>query len=349
MSDYAAGFVPGLPLSRAFYTEVVHPLIGQVPHGAALIGPGSEVLAFDTERSADHDWGPRVLVFVRPGCEAGLSERLGAALPERFRGYPTVFGSDRNPPRHGVVVTVFEQWARSRLGFDPRGPIGTADWLGVSWQRLAEMTSGEVFHDGLGELEAARANLRWYPQQVWRYVLACQWRRVAELESFPGRCGEVGDDLGSLLVTARLVEELMRLCLLMRRRYPPYAKWLGSAFARLGGSAELGEMFAAALAARGWREREGHLCRAYERVAALHNRLGLTEPLQASVREFHDRPFRVIGAGRFADALLGTVDPALRASRADGSVDQFCDSVQVLGDSTRSVAVVRALRDPAGT
>ncbi|WP_308250288.1 DUF4037 domain-containing protein [Sphaerisporangium fuscum] len=343
MSDFAPGFVPGRELSRAFYAEVVQPLIGEVPHDAALVGPGSEVLAFDTERSTDHDWGPRVLVFVEPSRVAGLSARVEAGLPERFGGYPTAFGSDRNPVRHGVVVAGLRPWARARLGFDPLGEITTADWLGASWQRLAEVTSGEVFHEGLGELGRARSSLRWYPGEVWRYVLACQWRRVAQLESFPGRCGEVGDELGSMVVTARLVEELMRLCLLMRRRYPPYAKWLGSAFARLSGSAELGEMFSAALAARGWRDREEHLCRAYERIAALHNRLALTEPLETSVRPFFDRPFRVIGADRFAEALLGTVGPSLRELTRAGSVDQFCDSTDVLGDATRSLTLTHAL------
>ncbi|MFC4592527.1 DUF4037 domain-containing protein [Sphaerisporangium corydalis] len=345
MSDFVPGFVPGRELSREFYTEVVQPIIGEVPHGAALIGPGSEVLAFDTARSTDHDWGPRVLVFVEPSLAAGLSARLDAALPGRFRGYPTVFETGGAPARHGVQVTGFGAWSRARLGFDPRGEITTADWLGASWQRLAEVTSGEVYHDGLGELGRARANLRWYPGEVWRYVLACQWRRVAQMESFPGRCGEVGDDLGSVVVTARLIEDLMRLCLLMRRRYPPYAKWLGSAFARLSGTAEMGEMFAAALAARGWREREVHLCRAYERVAALHNRLALTEPLEGTVRAYFDRPFQVIGAGRFADALLATVGPSLRSSPA-GSVNQFCDSTDVLGDSGRSLMLTRAVHAP---
>ncbi|HWD74857.1 MAG TPA: DUF4037 domain-containing protein, partial [Solirubrobacteraceae bacterium] len=47
-----------------------------------------------------------------------------------------------------------------------------------------------------------------------------------------GRCAEAGDELGSAVVTARLARDLMRLCLLMRRRYPPYSKWLGTAFAR---------------------------------------------------------------------------------------------------------------------
>lgn len=35
---------------------------------------------------------------------------------------------------------------------------------------------------------------------------------------------------GSAVITARLARDLMRLCLLMDRRYPPYSKWLGTAF-----------------------------------------------------------------------------------------------------------------------
>ncbi|MFD2351975.1 DUF4037 domain-containing protein [Nonomuraea ferruginea] len=122
------------------------------------------------------------------------------------------------------------------------------DWLSVPWQRLAEVTQGEVFHDGLpspaaegvpwqrgpqpGGLEAVRGLLRWYPQDVWRYVLACQWRRIAEEEAFVGRCGEVGDELGSAVEGARLVREVMRLALLLRRRYPRTpngwaARWRG--------------------------------------------------------------------------------------------------------------------------
>jgi len=62
-----AGFVPGVRLAGEFYAEVVRPLLEAefpgLPYAAALIGAGSEVLGFDTERSTDHDWGPRLLVF----------------------------------------------------------------------------------------------------------------------------------------------------------------------------------------------------------------------------------------------------------------------------------------------
>ncbi|WP_084963385.1 DUF4037 domain-containing protein [Thermoactinospora rubra] len=325
-----SGFVPGLELSRAFYAQVVAPLLRDVRHSAALIGPGSEVLAFDTARSVDHDWGPRVLVFVEPGAAERVRGRVAAELPERFGGYRTVFAY-RGVLGPGATVSELGPWLSGVLGFDPREGVGVADWLAVPWQRLAEVTAGEVFHDGLGELEAVRAALRWYPADVWRYVLACQWRRLAAEESFPGRCAEVGDELGSAVVTARLVREAMRLALLMRRRYPPYAKWLGSALRRVPGSLELGEALAAALAARSWPNREAGLCAAYELLAGWHNRLGLTEPLQGRVRAFHDRPFRVIGGERFAQALLARVtDPAVRALPEVGCVDQLGEASEVL-------------------
>lgn len=332
-------------MSRAFYHEVVRPLLGGAPHGAALIGQGSEVLAFDTERSVDHDWGPRALIFVEPDAVGEVRARVASVLPAYFRGYATAFGSDREPARPGIVVADFGQWARAQLGFDPREDISVSDWLGVSWQRLAEVTGGEVFHDGLGELEPARERLRWYPRDLWRYVLACQWTRVAQEESFPGRAGEVGDDLGSMLATGRLVRDLMRLSLLMRRRYPPYTKWLGSAFSRLAGSAELGETLCLALRGGDWRERERHLCVAYERLAAVHNRLALTGPLDPSVRPYHDRPFRVIGADRFAAALMASIaDPAIRDLPAVGAVDQFADSTDVLTHTGRARSLAGAVR-----
>ncbi|MFI6907136.1 DUF4037 domain-containing protein [Nonomuraea sp. NPDC050394] len=320
------------------------PLVGAVAHSAALIGPGSEVLAFDTERSADHDWGPRVLVFVEGGDVAAVRAAVAAGLPERFGGYPTVFGyRGRSGP--GVRVCELGAWLEEVLGFDPRGGVSVMDWLSVPWQRLAEVTGGEVFHDGLGELVPAREALSWYPRDVWRYVLACQWMRIAQEEPFPGRCGEVGDELGSAVVGAGLVREVMRLALLLRRRYPPYAKWLGSALARVPGSAELGEALAVAVGARSWREREAGLARAYSRVAAVQNRMALAEPLDARVRGFHDRPFLVIGGERFAGALLAAVsDPQVAALPVVGCVDQLSDGVVVRGPGVARAVTEAALR-----
>ncbi len=55
----------GIDLSRAFYTEAIQPLLVKhfptLEYAAGLIGPGSEVLGYDTEMSRDHNWGPRKL------------------------------------------------------------------------------------------------------------------------------------------------------------------------------------------------------------------------------------------------------------------------------------------------
>jgi hypothetical protein len=347
-------FIPGLRLAGEFYAEVVRPLLDEefptLRYAAALLGPGSEVLGFDTGRSADHDWGPRLQVFTGD-ADAGPHARpivtmLDRRLPAAFRGYPVAFPVTREPDgvaRHRVQVTGLGGWLSGQLGFDPRPGVTVRDWLAVPSQRLAEFTAGAVFHDEPGELSRARTALAWYPDDVWRYVLSCQWVRISQEEAFPGRCAEVGDELGSAVVTARLARDLMRLWLLMHRRYPPYSKWLGSAFARVPDTAALAASLAAALSATDWTSRERHLSQAYVTAAQAHNRLGLTEPLDPGTRGFYDRPYQVLDAGRLASALAAAItDPQLRARPPIGAADQFIDSTDALGDLRCPQAVISA-------
>ncbi|WBB61176.1 DUF4037 domain-containing protein [Streptomyces sp. WMMC500] len=335
----STAFRPGLELARDFHAEAVAPLLDRVlagaPYAAALLGWGSEVQGFDTPRSTDHAWGPRLQVFLAPAGHrahaAGLTALLGRELPERFRGHPVRFAfPGGTTPRHWVDVLDVRAHFADQLGEVPDGGLSAGGWLAAPWQVLRELTGGAVFHDGAGVLTSYRESLGWYPDPVWRYVLACQWQRLHQEEPFVGRCGEVGDDLGSAVTAARQVRELMRLCLLMHRVYPPYGKWLGSAFAALPQAAELAPLLSGALAARGWRERERQLSPAYELVARMHNGLGLTEPLEPEVRPFYERPFLVLGAERFCAALLATVDdPGLAALPPVGSVDQYVDSTDL--------------------
>ena len=142
------------------------------------------------------------------------------------------------------------------------------------------------------------------------------------------------------MVTARLTRDLMRLWLLMRRRYPPYSKWLGSAFARTGDAAGLGRHLAAALAAAGWAAREREFVLAYRIAAEAHNGLGLTEPLDPGTRAYYDRPYQVLDAGRFAAALTAAItDPLVRRLGSAGTADQVLDSTPALGDLRYARAV----------
>ncbi len=323
-----------------------------LPHSAALIGAGSEVLGFDTEMSADHHWGPRVMLFVSEADQAQYSQPIHDALAEHlplsFLGFPTNFTSpdpadsgtqllqpvDHGPVNHRVEVFSIPQFFKEYLGVDPGRKISPIDWLAIEEQRLLGATAGEVYFDGLGPgaLDAARAKLSYYPPDVWLYLLAAQWMKIGQEEPFVGRCGSVGDELGSRLVAARLVGAVMRLCFLMEKRYAPYSKWSGTAFRRLACSGRFQPVFEQVWQAATWQERQEALCQAYELAAGMHNDLGITPPLPAQVSSFHGRPFQVIHGDVFAGAIRQAIHGEAVRSLPPfvGSVNQFIDSIDVI-------------------
>ena len=353
----------GLELAGAFYREAVAPLIADLPHAAALLGPGSEVLGYDDVVSTDHDFGPRVQVFVpSPGDVAPVFARL-ADLPSGFGGFPVRYArSGSVEVVHHVEVWTVEGFFGAHLGVDPAGGMALADWLLAPTQVLATLTAGAVFHDPAGELDRRRSALRWYPDDVWRYALAAGWLRVDQEEPFVGRTGAAGDDLGSRILAARLVRDLMRLAFLVERRWAPYGKWFGRAFGELGSAASVHSGLMAVLTASHWRDRESELVAAASVLAAATNDLGLCEPVSPAPRRFHERDVRVLGAGRLTVALTAAVtDPAVlgllgrlgyRAGtaigRLPGTVDQVVDSTDVLSavDRARVAPLVGLL--PAG-
>src|SRR5439155_3870388 len=252
---------------------------------------------------------------------------VAAGIPEHFHGWPTRFGWNDTPVTHHVEVLTIEAWLAAHLGFDPRVAVTVDDWLSTPQQLILEVTAGPVFHDDLGDLERIRAALEWYPRGVWLWMMACQWRRVSQEEAFVGRAAEVGDEMGSRLVAGRVARDLVRLCFLVERRYAPYSKWLGTAFSALDSAADVGPALERALAATRADEREAALVEAYEAIARRHNALGVTDPVEPTVRLFYGRPFRVLFAQRFVDACVARVtDSDLRSRPLVGAIDQFVDS-----------------------
>jgi hypothetical protein len=358
-------FVPGLELAKSFYREAVRPLLDEeLEHSAALIGQGSEVLGFDTEMSRDHHWGPRMLLFLKADDLRDqwptIRRVLGERLPSHHRGYPTNYtppdpldhgtqlmeSKASGPINHRVEAFTIDGFFERYLGIEAGDEISTREWLTIPQQRLGGATAGEVFHDDLG-LRAWRERLRWYPHDVWLYLLACGWRRIAQEEHLMGRAGYVGDEMGSALIGARLVRDIMRLAFLMEKRYAPYAKWFGTAFRSLAAAKLLEEPLTRALRARSWRGRERALCAAYGTLAALHNALGVTKALSEAPRYFFGRPFKVIGGDRFVEAILERiVDPSVKKLelRRIGSIDLFSDSTDLL-DNPRLGPTLAALYD----
>jgi hypothetical protein len=325
----------GIELARRFYESEVGPRLAGTPHAAGLLGAGSEVLGYDDAVSTDHDFGVRVQVFLPAG--AASPDLVGAAAAGR------------------VDVTTAEAYFAAHLGADPAAGMSLTDWLVTPTQTLATLTAGAVFHDPLRLLASRRDALAWYPDDVWRYVLAAGWLRVGQEEAFVGRTGGRGDDLGSRVVAARLVRDLMRLTFLVQRRWAPYSKWLGRAFTDLPLAPVVGPPLALALAATGWRDREAALVEAAGRLGVATNELGLAEPVDPTPRPFHTRDIVVVDAERFTVSLTAAItDPPVRAlverlgnrqgvGRLPGAIDQAVDSTDVLTEPARCRAAAPLL------
>ena len=344
-------FIKGLELSELFYEEAVKPILSEhfpnVAYSAARLGPGSDVLGFDTPQSTDHDWGPKLMLFLfeadHDTYRHQIDQVLRQELPSEIHGYSTNFGRHEDDTivmaatsssliQHEVRILTVRGFFDRLLNLDPDQELRTVDWLTIPEQYLRSITSGSVFYDGLGQLEPMRAKLQYYPHEVWLYLLATQWRRISQEEHFMGRCGQVGDGLGSGLVAARLVRDLMRLCFLIERQYAPYIKWFGTAFKELSCAGQLGPILMRVLRAASWQEREKPLTEAYEFVARMHNDLGITKPLPAVVSQFHNRPFMIIQAETFSDAIRAAIiSEDVRALPVHlGAIDQYVDSTDVL-------------------
>jgi hypothetical protein len=176
--------------------------------------------------------------------------------------------------------------------------------------------AGEVYADESGALQRLRSDLGWYPDAIWRWLVGCQWHRVAQEEAFVARTAEVGDETGSAVTAARLVRDLMRLALLLDRRYAPYQKWLGTAFAAGSHPDGLPGHLAAAVHAGDVGRRDAALAAAYELLALRHNATGLTEPLDPHTRQLSPATGAGADAGRFAAACIATVTDPLSARAA---------------------------------
>ncbi|GCE07009.1 DUF4037 domain-containing protein [Dictyobacter aurantiacus] len=347
-------FVPGLELNRRFFQQVVRPLLAdafpELRYAAALIGPGSEVIGCDTEMSVDHDWGPRQFIFLREedaGQGDGIAELLSQRLPETFAGYAVSFPPSTafsiqalsrplsGPVRHRVMLVTVRSFVRVLLDYDLDQPLRAADWLTFPSHALGELVKGAVYLDEIGELTALRERFAWYPHDVWLYLLAAGWQRIGQEEHLMPRAGSVGDELGSSLIASRLVRDIINLCFLQEQQYAPYAKWFGTLFKKLNGAQELEPLLWRAQQASHWRERTQTLARAYEILAHRQNALQLCPAQPASASNFHERPFPVIHAECFAQALLEQItDPQVKHIAAQpliGNLNQWSDNTDMEG------------------
>ena len=337
----------GADLASHFFERAVRPItdrvLSEAGYLAARLGPGSDVLGFDDDRSRDHDFGCRLTVLVDDRHQAllgTLDAALDAGLPDEVDGWPTRFATSWDGRvRHKVDLDTVHGFTEGCLGFDLRAPLQPAEWLCLTGQSILEVTGGSVFRDTTDSYREVTAALEWYPDDLWRYVLAAGWARLGQELPIVGRTGELGDEAGSRTIAARMCRDVTHLAFLVERTWVPYPKWSGVALRRLPGGDELDQTLIAAHAATQWPERQRMLCEAIDLVVERHRAAGFDLPTPAVV-PFFDRPFVVPDGGIGASLLRGITDEGIRGLPPIGSIEQWCDNVDLLSHPERRLRAV---------
>jgi len=346
-------FMKGLDLNRVFYHEVIKPLMKEyfpgLPYSAALNGHGSDVIGFDSPTSIDHNWGPHLNIFLKYSdyltWAPRIDEMLRKCLPYTFKGFSTNF-TENNPDlylkqvqkyitkgdvNHLCGIFSIRGFLNHYLHFDRDQEIGLYDWLTFPEQNLVEVTAGEIYHDGLGELQKMRQLFQYYPHDVWLYALRVQWGKIANELQFHARTGEEGDELGSRIMAGRMVEKIIKMCFLMERKYAPYLKWLGSSFKQLRSSKKLLLPLLKMEQSPNWKVRQEYTFKAYQLLGAMHNSLGITRRIPVKAEKFPGRSYKVLDVSIFIKEIEKMIkDEKLRNMKFIlGRIDQFIDHAKI--------------------
>jgi hypothetical protein len=231
----------GLELARSYSAEVVEPAFHEkfpeaFPAMAfGLAGPGSECYEFDDELSRDHDWGPRVCIWV-PGelfrTHGSALQAAYDALPSAHKGYGPVKRLDP-APRDGVMA--IPDFYRAHLG-SAGAPESLREWLLTPEEGLSLCTNGEVFRDPTGEFTAVRRALEGYfPEELWRKKIASRCMAAGGHGQYNmWRAASRGETVAAKYHELQFARELAALVHLLHRTYRPHAKWIFRSLRRLG-------------------------------------------------------------------------------------------------------------------
>ncbi len=242
----------GMELAEQLYRDKVRGAIaaefpdyeGRIAVG--LAGPGSECFGYDDEISQDHDFAPRLCLWL---TEADAKE-IGGALQARYTVWTTEYDAVSEQARDRSGVISIPDYYRRFTGC-PGVPADNIGWLRVPEHLLATGTNGKVFRDDLGEFSAVRsALLAGYPADVRRKRLAARVFAMGQSGQYNLlRSLKRGDAVAARLAEAEFMRETLAAVCLLNGRFAPYYKWLYRAASELPLAAEAVRGVAALLTA----------------------------------------------------------------------------------------------------
>ena len=231
----------GMELAEQLYRDKVRDAIeaefpayaGRIAVG--LAGPGSECFGFDDAISRDHDFAPRLCLWL---TEADARE-VGQAVQRSYERWTAEFAPVTAMARDRSGAIAIPDYYRRFTGC-PGVPPDAIAWLRVPEHLLAACTNGKVFRDDLGEFSAVRsALLDGYPVDVRRKRLAARLFTMGQAGQYNlPRCLKRGDAVAAQLAQSEFIRAALEAICLLNGRYAPYYKWLYRAASALPVCAE---------------------------------------------------------------------------------------------------------------
>lgn len=221
----------GLDLARAYWRACAPALLAEIPDemrcaSVGLAGEGSECFGFDDEASRDHDFGPRLCIWLPDELyrECGVAvQRAYDALPAHFLGFVRP-DSSQGGKRSGAfpVGGYFAQFIGRT---EP--PQTLREWLALRQEDAAVASNGEVFYDECESFQRFRSVLRaYYPEDVRRKKIAAQIALAAQSGQYNlPRSLKRGDTGAAALCCAEFAQAAIRAAHLLSHVYAPFYKW----------------------------------------------------------------------------------------------------------------------------
>lgn len=224
----------GLELCRRYYEEICRPAIetsfaGYVDKMAfGLAGDGSECYGFDDEVSQDHDFGPRIMIWLTLEDFDEFGEKLHnfvINLPRNFLGYNGLNTSCYGEGREGVFT--IPGFYKRFLGIDHL-PSTIREWRLLPESNLSIATNGQIFSDPVGEFTRFRNTLlEGYPGDLRLKMMAARCMKMAQSGQYNyARSFKRGEFVAALMAVSEFIDSAVSLVYLMNNRYKPFYKWM---------------------------------------------------------------------------------------------------------------------------
>ena len=224
----------GLELSRRYYEELCLPAIEESfpanidKMAFGLVGDGSECYGFDDEISRDHDFGPRIMIWLTSTdfAEFGIIlQEFLQKLPATFLGYEGVNTSLYGKGREGVFTIAGFYRKFTGLEYIPET---IHEWRSIPEANLSLATNGEVFSDPPGEFTRYRNTLSaGYPEDLRLKMMAARCMKMAQSGQYNySRSLKRKEFVAAQMALAEFTDSATSMIYLLNKKYKPFYKWM---------------------------------------------------------------------------------------------------------------------------